>query len=136
MHTGRNIASCHFRAISLKPLKELCIPKQTVFDDLTTTRKKITRCQRSKDINICQNKARLVKRSNKVLTVTGVDACFATHRAVDLRQKRRRDLYEPYTAAQDCGGKSNQITNDTATKGYNHIAPFDFLVQQPFNAGA
>ena len=136
MNTRSNITGCHFRAIGFKPFKEFCIPKQTVFDDLTAARQKIARGQCSKDINVSQHKAWLVKRSDKVLTVTGVDTCLATHRTVDLRQKRCWDLNKPYTATQDCCRESNQITDDTTTKGYNHITAFNLLVQQPFNAGA
>ncbi len=131
--SGRQIPGGHGRGVGFKPGEKISIPKQPVFHHLTIARQKIPWRQGGKQPGVAQNERRLMKRTNKVLAVAGVDSGFATHRTVHLRQQGCGDLNKPHAPAQHCRSKADQITDDATAKGHDNIAPFNLLIQQPFN---
>ena len=70
--------------------------------------------------------------ADEIFALRGIDAGFAANRAVNLRQQRGGDLHEIHAAAQDTGGKTGEITDNTAAKGDDQIAALDFHGQKFF----
>ena len=123
-----HIACCHCCPIFFKPGKKLCIPKQSIFQNLAVSSKKIARRQRVQHSRISQHKTWLVKGTSKVFALCSVYASLAANRTVHLCQKRCRNLHKPHATAHDRCGEPNQISNHPAAKRHNDISPFNFLV--------
>ena len=61
--------------------------------------------------------SRLVKGANQVLAQRVVDADLAAHRAVHLRQKRRRDVHERDAAEKRGGREPRGVANHASADG-------------------
>ena len=105
----------------LQPPEERRIAQQAVFCDFSIPGCQFASGQGIQEIDICQHGDRLVKGTDEVLAMAGVDAGLATDRTVDLRQQRGWYLDETDTAANNCGRKSCKISDDATAEGNDVI---------------
>ena len=107
-------------------------PMQPVFHHLGIAGEQLARRQRGERVDIGQHQHRLVERADQVLAVRRVDRGLAADRAVDLRQQRRRHLYEVDAAQQGRGGKAGEVADDAAAERDQRRAALDAERQHVF----
>jgi hypothetical protein len=78
-----------------------------------------------KQAGIGQNFHGLQKGANEVFAMGGVNAGLAANGGINLGQKRGWNLNEVDAAPEDGCGEACEITNHTATEGYDFVTPFN-----------
>jgi hypothetical protein len=78
--------------------------------------------RRVENIGVGQHQIRLVKHSDQVLAVRGIDSGLPPHGRIHLRKQAGRHLHKSHSAPDNAGGKARQVTDHAATKRQHNIA--------------
>ena len=114
----RNVVGEDGVPICFEPVEELPITQQAIFGDLGISRFHLAQRPGRQSFRIGQHEAGLMEGADQVFAVRGIDARLAANRAIDLGQKRCRDLYETHAAAQNTGRKATRsiLTGPVSTR--------------------
>ncbi len=102
--------------IAFKPLKKYPVSDQAVLDDFSETCSKLAFGQCFKRIGICDDYARLIKRTDHVLAERVIDRGFAAYRRINLCQQSRRNLDERCATLKHRCSESNKVADHTTTE--------------------
>ena len=66
-----------------------------------------------------------MKCTDQIFSMPRIDSGLAADRRIDLREKRRRDLYKVKATTHARSGKPGKITYHTSAKREDQIIPFE-----------
>ncbi len=108
-----------------EPGEELRVAEKAVLRDLGIAGAHLAGGKRLQNVSVGDDEARLVEDADQVLALRRIDAGLAADRAVDLGEKRRRDLHKAHATAQDARGKSGEVADHAAAEGDDEIAALE-----------
>ena len=75
--------------------------------------------ERGQSVRVAEDQRRLAECADEIFARRKIDRRLAADRGVDLRQKRRRNLYEPDPAQVGRRGKASHISDHAAAERNN-----------------
>ena len=99
------------------------IPDGGVFDNLRESLTKYLGRKSSEDGGVDEDKARLVKGSQEVLSLLHVYSGFSAHRTIDLSDDGGGNLNEGDSPVKDGGYEPREVPDDAPSKGDHEAAP-------------
>jgi len=109
-----SVSRQHRFSVGAKPIEERGISQGAILNDLGITSPHFPVGQAVQHVRVGQNGDRLIKGADKIFALRGINSRFPTNGAIDLRQKRRRDLHIGQASQRNRRGKSAEITDDPA----------------------
>ena len=105
--------------VALQARHERLVAQKAILDHLGNARAHLAGFEGLEYIGVDQNAARLMKGADEILARGEIDARLAAHAAVDLCEKRSRNLHEADAAHPHARGKSRHVAHDTAAQGHH-----------------
>ena len=104
-------------AVRFQPGEESGVVDEAVFDDFGHAGGELAWRQGGEGGGVDEHGLRLVEGADEVFALRVVDAGFAAHRGIDLRQQGGRDLQAGDTALVGGGGETRDVAGDAAAEG-------------------
>ena len=114
---GTHVATEQFGQLTLQLLEQPRIVDDAVFDHLREASLELAHGQRDKRMQVAQHQPRLVECADEILARLEVQADFAAHGAVHLRQERGGHLHERQAPQVSGRHETRQVAHYAAAEG-------------------
>src|SRR6476659_120126 len=129
---ARRPAREHVAPVRVEPGEERGVTDQSVFGHFGISGTELARRQGIEQRRVGEDQDRLMKCTDQVLAVAGIDCGLAADRGIDLRQQRGRHLHVIESATENGGREPGEIADDAAAQRQHEIRTLDACSNQPF----
>ena len=113
------------RAVGLEQLEQPLVAEGRHLDRLAEGGPQLALGERPQDVDVDDDRGRLVERPDEVLALGQVDPGLAADRRIDLGDERRRDLDERDAAQVDRGQEPGRVAERAAADRDERLAALD-----------
>ena len=122
---ARGTAFKDIAPVRLQPGEESGVTEQAVLGDFGVAGAKFAHRQGVERSGVGNHQDWLIKRTDEILAVSGIDRSLAADGGIDLRQQGGRNLHVIYSAPHRGRSEPGKIADDAAAKRNHQIAALD-----------